>query len=974
MEEIRVSQINLQHSQDATAELSRILTGTGDGIILIQEPYCYRNEVRGIAATHNIIVGHTGRDNPPRTAIVASKDLDVVPLPHLGTRDVTAAVLEYRVSHNNRFRLVIASVYLPYDIANLPPTQDLERLVSFARDKGLPILIGCDANAHNTIWGSTDTNTRGSALLEFLVTVNLEVINKGREPTFVNRVRKEVIDITLTTPDFVEKVKDWRVSSEINTSDHRMITYKLDHKPAEQKPSRNPRSTNWDLYRSKLKDLMENHQEGPILSEEELESENESLTGKIQKAYEESCPPRKKPERRVPWWNNNLTTLRKEVRKAFRRAVQEGNEDGWNAYLDKRREFKREVRLSKIASWRSYCSDLESLSETARLTKLLSGATREIIGSLKKGDGSWTASGEESLRHLLEVHFPGSAEPQIQIPGLSEIEPDHELAKEIVTEGATAWAINEFEPYKAAGPDGVFPALLQKGAEIVNKHLGRMFTASVTLGYVPKAWRAARVVFIPKPGKEDYCAAKSYRPISLTSFLMKTLEKMIDRYLMEVALKQHPIHKDQHAYSKGRSTDTALHAVVSRIEKALHFGEVALGLFFDVEGAFDKARVSTICGTLLARGIKPALAKWVKCALEDRAVETTLGDCRQGAAVRGGCPQGSCLSPHLWCLVMDGLLEKLNQEGFYSQAYADDGLVLIRGRFVGMVCERMQSACRIIERWCRENGLTVNPSKTELILFTKRRKLGSYRLPVMYNEPLILRQEVKYLGVILDSKLNWKKQVQKVTQRAVATFWQLRRVVARTWGLRPKVLFWLYTAVVRPRILYGSIVWWPSLEKSYVRTQLAKVQRLACLGITGAMRTTPTAALNVILSLPSLHTHVRREAMAAYLRMRDGGAWQTQGTVVGHATIERMAEREIPIANLRVPQPDNRLRLERKYSLRIPTREQWLEGELELPEPSRVWYTDGSKMARTGSSGAGVCRGDQGVGRSFSFGTYATVF
>jgi hypothetical protein len=201
---------------------------------------------------------------------------------------------------------------------------------------------------------------------------------------------------------------------------------------------------------------------------------------------------------------------------------------------------------------------------------------------------------------------------------------------------------------------------------------------------------------------------------------------------------------------------------------------------------------------------------------------------------------------------MDGLLERLCQEGFYAQAYADDGLVLVRGQFVGVVSERMQRACGVIEEWCMENGLTVNPTKTELILFTKRRKLGRYRLPQMYNEPLVLRQEVKYLGVILDSKLSWKKQVLRVAQRAVATLWQLRRVVARTWGLKPRVLHWLYTAVVRPRILYGSVVWWPSLDKAYVRGSLAKLQRLACLGITGAMRTTPSAALNIILGLPSL--------------------------------------------------------------------------------------------------------------------------
>jgi ribonuclease HI len=96
--------------------------------------------------------------------------------------------------------------------------------------------------------------------------------------------------------------------------------------------------------------------------------------------------------------------------------------------------------------------------------------------------------------------------------------------------------------------------------------------------------------------------------------------------------------------------------------------------------------------------------------------------------------------------------------------------------------------------------------------------------------------------------------------------------------------------------------------------------------------------------------------------------------MVGHAVIERWVEREIPIASLRVLQPEDRIRIDRKYSLRIPTKEQWLEGDMELPVQSQVWYTDGSKMSRNGLSGAGVYRGDQGVRRSYALGSYATVF
>ena len=97
-------------------------------------------------------------------------------------------------------------------------------------------------------------------------------------------------------------------------------------------------------------------------------------------------------------------------------------------------------------------------------------------------------------------------------------------------------------------------------------------------------------MFIPKNGRTDYSTAKAFRPISLTSFLMKTLERMVDRYLVERIISPYPLHENQHAYRRGRSTETALHAVVAKIERSLHHKDVALAVFFDVEGAFDKAR------------------------------------------------------------------------------------------------------------------------------------------------------------------------------------------------------------------------------------------------------------------------------------------------------------------------------------------------------------------------------------------------
>ena len=72
------------------------------------------------------------------------------------------------------------------------------------------------------------------------------------------------------------------------------------------------------------------------------------------------------------------------------------------------------------------------------------------------------------------------------------------------------------------------------------------------------------------------------------------------------------------------------------------------------------------------------------------------------------------------------------------------------------------------------------------------------------------------------------------------------------WGLRPKVVHWLCVAIVWPTTSFASLVWWPGCQTASTKSKLSKVQRLACLGITGAFRTTPTGAMEVLVGLPPL--------------------------------------------------------------------------------------------------------------------------
>jgi hypothetical protein len=116
----------------------------------------------------------------------------------------------------------------------------------------------------------------------------------------------------------------------------------------------------------------------------------------------------------------------------------------------------------------------------------------------------------------------------------------------VVTYRRVEWAIDSFAPYKSPGMDGIFPVLLQQAREAVIPYLVRIFRSCLATGYFPAIWQQVKVVFIPKPSRNSYSGPRDYRPISLTSFLLKAMERLVDRYLRDETLANVPLHPNQH--------------------------------------------------------------------------------------------------------------------------------------------------------------------------------------------------------------------------------------------------------------------------------------------------------------------------------------------------------------------------------------------------------------------------------------------
>ncbi len=145
------------------------------------------------------------------------------------------------------------------------------------------------------------------------------------------------------------------------------------------------------------------------------------------------------------------------------------------------------------------------------------------------------------------------------------------------------------------------------------------------------------------------------------------------------------------------------------------------------------------------------------------------------------------MSHLLWCMVVDSLLLKLNALGYTAQAYANDLAIVIQGKHLNTVTDLMQGSLSVVDSWCTTKGLSVNTEKTEVLLFTRKRKTEEVVRLEYQGVKLNLTKEVKYLGVILDDKLTWKTHMTAQVKNGLRALWSCNAYIGRTRGLSSKM-------------------------------------------------------------------------------------------------------------------------------------------------------------------------------------------
>ena len=879
---IRVYQLNCNKSKNAMANLGGDLAEINDDsfIACLQEPNLFRGRSRDFSygvkqfcdtksVTYN---GLEVKSDVVRAAIMVSPKILAWKLDDFSNRDVCSILIKNKATNED---IVFVSAYLDINYSGIFP-DCLNNLLEAANNSKKKVIICLDANAHSTLWGSEANNSRGDTMEELVLAHELEVVNKGKKATFVGRGCNTIVDLTLTAGGAHSLISQWKVEENVmSMSDHRRIQFAIPEDFVVHEEPRSIGHIRWPLFRKILAGVKFDSVPATI-TKKWLDEEVDYLENKIKKVEKKATKKSHENNKNIRlnkpiYWNSELVEVKSEAKSCFRKAKKSGSFEDWEEYKKQYKIFRSGVRKAKEESWRAYTSSVESHRDVAKLVKSLQRRDKAEISIHDPSGG--LGSPEETLDEFMEVLLPGSTNSLPVEEGYEDEMSSLGLegnCLNFIDMKKIKYFIHKLECKKAPGYDRIKPATLKQLPDNVLKRLETLYKASVCLGYVPRSWKNARAVLIPKPGKEDYSKPKSFRPICLSSFLFKIMEKMV-KIEVEKRLENMPLNKHQHAFRKGRSCDTALVEVVSCIEKGLLRKEFALGVFLDISGAFDNLDPNAAARGLERIGTDKCIVNWYKNYLTNRLINVEINGCGKTRSLGQGTPQGGVMSPIVWNIAFDELLEIGNNGAGTMVGYADDACFIITGHDPRALRDRAQELINDAVGWGRKVGLRFNAAKTAVVLFTNKQKKSIPDIPKLLVEgaEAEFTDVTKYLGVYIDKKLNFSYHISEKCKKAKKLLFSLRGAIGNEWGPNPDRICWAYKAMVIPMITYGSVVWAERVNAKKHLTELNKIQRLAALAMCGAVKSTPTKGLEMIFGLKPLNYLIQQTGLMTYQRNRD---------------------------------------------------------------------------------------------------------
>lgn len=350
---------------------------------------------------------------------------------------------------------------------------------------------------------------------------------------------------------------------------------------------------------------------------------------------------------------------------------------------------------------------------------------------------------------------------------------------------------------------GMSVKVCQSVIEILAPYLADIFNECIDHGIFPDLMKHSKVVPLFKAGdKQD---PSNYRPVSILPVLSKVFEKIILNQMLSHFNQNNLLHNQQFGFTKGRCTTDAGVALIKHVFNAWEESKDAIGVFCDLSKAFDCVDHETLLLKLEHYGIRNAALKFLNSYLDNRTQKVQINGAKSlGSRVKIGVPQGSILGPFLFLIYINDLpymVENLSK----IVLFADDTSLIFKVDRHAHNYDEVNNTLGQIHSWFTANNLVLNEKKTKCVLFTLPNVVHSLNNHVVLNnEKLEFTTSTVFLGITLDSSLQWGPHITSLSGRLSSAAYAVRKIREITDIATARLVYFSYFHSI---MSYGILLW-----------------------------------------------------------------------------------------------------------------------------------------------------------------------